>query len=138
MTVKKLIILVGLLATVFLAGCADDADKKTGATQETLAATCGGAVLTVGTKCGDSIAPLSRNTYTFTAEADGVHTITLSVTESDLSWYLVQTMQICDNSLLAVKESCQTSALSLGVTYTVEVDEYESVAGSYNILVAGP
>ena len=98
--------------------------------------------LTVGTSHTGSIAQFGTSYYRFTTAANSAYRISLTNTNSDLSWELFSNpdyigfIKYCDNILETGDEVCTSgSALTAGTTYYLSVDEDDGVAGTYKLLV---
>ena len=90
-----------------------------------------------------SIGALGSSYYKFTAgSSSGAYTISLSSTHSDLSWDLYSSSNYwiasCDANITAVDETCTTPALTAGLVYYLNVDEWDMVAGSFTLSVSPP
>jgi hypothetical protein len=100
--------------------------------------------LTVGTAHNGSIEAFGTKYYKFTTASAGTHTISLTNLASDLSWDLFNDagytnwMWFCDNFFDSRDEIDQTPSLTAGTTYYLSVDEWEMIAGSFNLLVTYP
>lgn len=93
-----------------------------------------------------SIGAIGTSYYRFTTGPAGLYTISLTNTQSDLSWELFSgsnfasgLVQICDNILVSgpANETC-TATLSASTTYYLTVDEWDSVAGTYTLTITPP
>ncbi len=84
--------------------------------------------------------------YRFTSGAADVYTISLTNTQSDLSWEIYSSSNFssglirwCDNNTSAgpANETC-TVTLSASTTYYLMVEEWDLVAGTYTLAVTPP
>lgn len=95
-----------------------------------------------------SVDELGNSYYQFTTgPSSGVYTISLTNTQSDLSWdlysgsdYLNSWVYGCDTSVAPgpANEICATPALNPNTTYLISVSEWDAYAGSYDISVTPP
>jgi hypothetical protein len=101
--------------------------------------------ITVDVTRSGSIAAWGTSYYKFTPANTGVHTISLTNLDSDLSWDLyddagwTSLLDYCDDNLDASDEIAQTTtALTSGTTYYLMVDEWDYVGGTFSLLVSYP
>lgn len=103
--------------------------------------------LNVGTSYNRNIGSGGTQYYVFTTGSiDSTHTISLTQTDSDLSWALFSDplfsnfIDLCDNFLFgAADEICTTFNPLLGGTdYYLRVTEWDNIAGGYTLLIDTP
>ena len=101
-----------------------------------------GVASTVLTHAG-SIGSLGTSYYKFTVgSSSGSHTISLTSTHSDLSWDLYNSSNLwiasCDSLYNTGDETCNTTTLTAGSVYYLNVDEWDLVADSFTVTVSPP
>lgn len=93
-----------------------------------------------------SITAFGTNFYNFTAAGNGTHTIALTGLSSDMGWTLLASNSLSNPVVLAEKddsfdnsdETGITSTLVSGTRYYLAVDEWDSVAGTFNLEITFP
>jgi hypothetical protein len=127
--------------TTLIAGCGGDSSSSGGRNEGSVNSP---VTITVDTPSTRSIGGGGTNYYQFTATSGNVYQISLTNTQSDLSWVLYENsaftfwLMECDINFNpgAADESCQTaSALSANTTYYLTVDEWDNRAGSFTLLI---
>jgi chitinase len=90
----------------------------------------------------DSIEAFGTNLYKFTTGSAGIYTVSLSHTDSDLSWILLdhhfQERMECDNFLTSATETCQTPVLGENTIHFIQVDEWDKIAGTFILTITPP
>lgn len=100
--------------------------------------------LVVGSTHQGTVASFGTSFYKFVAAGTGSHTISLTNTQSDLSWDLYDdfnysnTIDWCDNYGYAADEIASTVPLTNGTTYYLLVDEWDFVAGTFSLTITFP
>lgn len=131
----RLTMCCGIMLLTACGGGGDDSSGDEGTPSEPV-------TLTVGTSHSGSINKFGTSYYRFTATTNGTYRISLTNTNSDLSWVLFSNpdyfglIKSCDNFMEKGDEVCTTgSALTAGTTYYLSVDEDDDVAGTYKLQV---
>ena len=133
-------ILIAIGIVFVLSGCSDSSSGTRYSNEGTPSSPVG---LTVDQTHNGSVAAFGTSFYRFTTTVDGVYTIALTNTASDLSWELYENdgtyIGECDNFLFQADEICFTDApLPAATPYIVVVEEWDSVGGRFNLLVSAP
>lgn len=100
--------------------------------------------LTVGVPCAGILDAFADSQFEFIATVTGEYTISLTNTQSDLSWELSVDASfnnfVCDNFLVANNEICSTAestgfTLTSGAQYFLLISEWDNIPGSFNLLI---
>lgn len=100
--------------------------------------------LSVGSTHQGTVGSYGTSLYQFIAAGNGSHTISLTNTQSDLSWWLYDDsnysndIDSCDDYWGAADEIASTVPLTNGWTYYLAVDEWDHVAGTYSLTITYP
>ncbi len=99
-------------------------------------------VLTVGVIHSGMVGQYGTSYYRFTTTVLGSYTISLTDTQSDLSWDLYDSnwshLMECDDHWHAADEIATTPVLPAGTTYHLTVDEWDGVVGRFELLITAP
>ena len=93
------------------------------------------------TRNGASVGAWGSSYYQFNVGTTASRTISLTNTQSDLSWTLFTDSNFsnllwwCDNYLYNNDEICTTPTLNSGATYYLIVDEWDNVTGTFDLTV---
>ena len=132
-------ILIAIGIVFVLSGCSDSSSGTRYSNQGTPSSP---VTLTVGQNHSGSVAAYGTSFYRFSTTVDGVYTIALTNTASDLSWDLLNNagtlIEWCDDFDWRADEICSTPSLPPATTFFVIVEEWDRVGGRFNLLVSAP
>ena len=132
---------VGLTLVLLATGC-DQSGSGSGPNNE--GTPSNPVTLTVGVTHSGSVGSDGTSFYRFTTTVEGSYTIALTDTRSDLSWDLYgpapdyDWIMECDDHFHAADEIATTPLLSASTTYHLTVDEWDYVAGRFDLLITAP
>ena len=154
------IVLFMLVMFVLLAGCGDEGSDENLSSLNSGGGGGGGGlsngvcldgtnngtsyIITVGVSCDGFIDAFADSEFEFTATVTGEYTISLTNTQSDLSWELSVDASfnnfVCDNFFGPGDEICSTDeetgfTLTSGAIYFLLVREWDNVSGSFNLVI---
>jgi len=100
-------------------------------------------ILTVGLPCAGSLDAFADSQFEFISTVPGDYTISLTNTQSDLSWELSVDASfnnlVCDNFFGANDEICSTAGTGFTLTSTAQyfllVREWDNIPSSFNLLI---
>jgi hypothetical protein len=146
-------LLVTSVFSLFLVACGGDKDAAAPAPAPapTPAPTSEGTpaapvMVTIGVPRASSVSAYGTSYYSFVATSASTATISLTNTQSDLTWVLFSDstyttiVDLCDNFPTpgSANETCTTPALANGATYYLMVDEWDTIAGTFTQTVVQP
>jgi len=138
MKIRFVVIL--LFVIIFILGC----NQNGGTTYQDEGSPSNPVLVTVGVTHHGTIGSYGSSYYTFVAAENDSHTIGLTNTQSDLSWELYDSthayMEDCDDYMVPGPndEIKQTSSLTNGADYYLLVDEWDYVAGTFDLTITYP